>query len=73
MRAADEVPSGAFTVFTVTFVPTFSIEGSAGTIATTDTFAGTSNSVSPTQPVPAPPGASAARPVQSADPGAPAP
>jgi hypothetical protein len=25
MRAADEVPSGAFVVFTVTFVPTFSM------------------------------------------------
>src|SRR5580704_19299567 len=73
MRLADAVPSGALVTFTLTLVPGFNIEASPGNCATTGTLAGTSNSVSPTQPLPAPPGASADRPVQLAAPGAPAP
>ena len=53
--------------------PAVSTDDSAGTCATTGTLAGTSNSVSPTHPVPGPPGASAARPVQFGDPGGPEP
>jgi len=73
MRVADIVPSAACIKLTLAFAPGFSIETSPGNVATTGIFAGTSNSVSPTHPVPVPPGASDDRPVQFAAPGAAAP
>src|SRR5580692_10719379 len=73
MRAAAVTPSGVLATLTLTLVPGLSIDASPATCATIGTLAGTSNSVWPMQPVPAPPGASAARPVQAGEPGAPAP
>src|SRR5271156_2333454 len=73
MRVAVAAPSGATLTTTLTLAPGLSMEGSPGRVATTGMSAGTSNSVSPTQPVPAPPGASEARPVQLGAPGAAAP